>query len=190
MQYLARWWHLNLLAESCWSSWTKAGVQGWHWCSRRGRHGCDSKLLCERTGAIRLILLTKEASSGRHTPYGQGGAGCEQWLDFQSSSNNVGESLCWRGGDTAAGLLPACWFPAKPTNKALSWKGFFFFFFPSHFQSVSFLLDVLCLICFFSVFQTFLKHYTSVDVVKCFVLFFIFILQTSLIFFFSPLWNS
>lgn len=62
-----------------------------------------------------------------------------------------------------------------------------FLFFLSHiFQSVSFLLDVPCLICFFSVFQTLLKHCVSTDVVKCSLLFFIFILQTSLISFFPP----
>lgn len=61
-----------------------------------------------------------------------------------------------------------------------------FSFFSLPYFSICFLLDVPCLIFFFSVFQTLLKHCVSTDVVKCSLLFFIFILQTSLISFFPP----
>lgn len=112
---------------------------------------------------------------------------------IQRSCNNVEENS--RDHSTKAKLT--CWSACmlvsyKSTNKSLTWKQLFFSFFhflfsfPHSSQSVSFLLDVPCLICFFSVFQTLLKHCVSIDVVKCSLLFFVFILQTSLIFFFPP----
>lgn len=146
-------------------------------------------------------------SSGRHTPKWGVGWGMEIFLvsavfweviePYQSSCNNVEENS--RDHSTKAKLT--CWSACmlvsyKSTNKSLTWKQLFFLFFhflfsfPHSSQSVSFLLDVPCLICFFSVFQTLLKHCVSIDVVKCSLLFFVFILQTSLIFFFPPLWNS
>lgn len=95
-------------------------------------------------------------------------------------------------GGGAEAKLPAWDFPAKPTNKPVRSNTSFLCSFPLHHsQSVSFLSDVPCLICFFSVFQTLLKHCVSIDVIKISVLLFS-VRSTNItdLFLSPPLWNS